>query len=184
MSLFAALPWRENLIFCLNRCSSQRLPRREKREDISLIFTYMGVGQGESGPPSPIIIQDCLSTPLQSLPICCCCCCCSAAVTSNPTLGSWARHSVLNPLGLKWGWLVPLLLLVPLPETRPSSSLLFLHLLLYQPAMPNSMGKGREGVDSWERGEIETEEGSKFIWWAILFKVVVYCSYTNLYKTI
>lgn len=50
-----------------------------------------------------------------------------------------------SPIGLEVGsWLVPLLLLVPLPGTRPSSSLSFLHLLPYQPAMPSPTGKGRE----------------------------------------
>lgn len=50
-----------------------------------------------------------------------------------------------SPLGLEVGsWLVPLLLLVPLPRTRPSSSLSFLHLLPYQPAVPSPTGKGRE----------------------------------------
>lgn len=50
-----------------------------------------------------------------------------------------------SPLGLEVGsWLVPLLLLVPLPRIRPSSSLSFLHLLPYQPAVPSPTGKGRE----------------------------------------
>lgn len=49
------------------------------------------------------------------------------------------------PLGLEVGsWLVPLLLLVPLPGTGPSSSLSFLHLLPCQPAVSSPTGERRE----------------------------------------
>lgn len=50
-----------------------------------------------------------------------------------------------SPFGLEVrSWLVPFLLLVPLPGTGPSSSSSFLHLLPYQPAMSSPTGEGRE----------------------------------------
>lgn len=58
---------------CLHRFSSHRPPKREKREDRSLIPTYIYMGQGESGPPkshnNPNVH---LSTSPQVLSLCCC----------------------------------------------------------------------------------------------------------------
>lgn len=88
-----------------------------------------------------------------------------------------------HPLGLKWG-LAGASSTAGTP-TRDRASFLFV--ISASPALSACHAqphreRGREEDSSWEREEIAREERSEWAWWAVLFKVVVYDSYTNLYK--
>lgn len=104
----------------------------------------------------------------------------ASATASRPTLGSWARHSILTPWARSGGWLVPLLLVVPLPGTGPSPSL-FLHLLPYQPAVASPTGKGREGGcwlrkrrDRSRRRGMNGPSGLSYLKWLCMILIIIY----------
>lgn len=76
---------------------------------------------------------------------------------------------------------MPLLLLVPLPGTGLSLSLLFLYLLPYQPSVANPTEKGREGGcwlskrrDRNRRGGVNGPSGLSYLKWLCMILILIY----------
>lgn len=159
----------------LSRLPSQRPPRREEGGDKSLMAHLCMCGdRGSQGPPSPTVTP---TLPNRLSPL-------TSTAASRPTLRSRAGHP-LPPPPLGWEWGLARVQEAPSATDAPTRDRAFFPLLLSaspasSAAQPAPWGRGRKLVKSRGTGQKRAVGG----WGLVLFKMVVYDSYTNLYKDI